>query len=109
MTLALAPAKIIKGRVTYGDTGDPVPHAMLAVRPNGIRSNKDPYSYFETDAEGRFAMNPRSSDRYYISAWPPAGQPYLVKSLPLEWPKGALEQSLEKFCVEFIVLCNQNT
>jgi hypothetical protein len=94
ITLAHAPAKIIKGRVTYGDTGKPVPHAMLAVQPM-IRSNKDPYSYFETDAEGRFAMNPRSSDRYYISAWPPAGQPYLIKSRPLEWPKGALEQSLD--------------
>jgi hypothetical protein len=94
ITLALAPAKIIKGRVTYGDTGKPVPHAMLAVQPM-IRSIKDPFSFFETDAEGRFAMNPRSGDRYSISAWPPAGQPYLILSRRLEWPKGALEQSLD--------------
>ena len=31
LTMALEPARIIKGRVTYADTARPVPHARLSV------------------------------------------------------------------------------
>ena len=93
MTLALEPAKIITGRVTYGDTGKPVAHAKVAVQPSGPKPR--PFSFFETDADGRFRANPPSGDRYHIAAWPPPGQPYLVPSRFLDWPKGALEQSLD--------------
>jgi RNA polymerase sigma factor (sigma-70 family) len=89
MKLALEPAKIITGRVTYGDTGKPVPHAQLCVAPKG------PMAYFETDAEGRFRVNPPPDERYFVAAWPPTGQPYLALTRRLDWPKGAVEQSLD--------------
>ena len=31
LTMALQPAQIIKGRITYADTGQPVPHALISV------------------------------------------------------------------------------
>jgi RNA polymerase sigma factor (sigma-70 family) len=93
MMLALEPARIITGRVTYGDTGKPVVHAKVAVQAGGPKPR--PLSFFETDADGRFRVNPPSGDRYHIAAWPPPGQPYLILSRALDWPKGALEQSLD--------------
>ena len=68
-------------------------HAKVAIQPRGPKPR--PFSFFETDADGRFRTNPPSGDRYYIAAWPPPGQPYLVPSRFLDWPKGALEQSLD--------------
>ena len=93
MTLALEPAKIITGRVTYGDTGKPVVHAKVAVHARRLIPRRA--SFFETDADGRFRMNPPSADRYHINAWPPPGQPYLTLNRRLDWPKGAVEQSLD--------------
>jgi RNA polymerase sigma factor (sigma-70 family) len=91
ITLALEPAKVIMGRVTYADTDKPVPHALVVVGTGGIMAESD----FETDAEGRFRINPLSGDRYTISVWPPASQPYLTMRQRLDWPKGAVERSLD--------------
>jgi RNA polymerase sigma factor (sigma-70 family) len=88
ITMALQPAQIITGRVTYADTGKPVPHAALMV-------SSQQQADFEADAEGRFRINPPSSDGYNISAHPPAGQPYVTIQQHLDWPKGAIEQSLD--------------
>ena len=59
LTLALEPARIIKGRVTDADTGKPIPHAqvsglVLSTETQGILNE------FEADAEGRFRANPLS-------------------------------------------------
>jgi RNA polymerase sigma factor (sigma-70 family) len=88
ITMALQPAQNITGRVTYADTGKPVPHAVLMV-------SSQQQADFEADAEGRFRINPPSSDGYNISAHPPGGQPYLTIRQHLDWPKGAIEQSLD--------------
>ena len=93
MTLALEPAKIISGRVTYGDTGKPVAHAKVAIQAREPKPR--PFSFFETDADGRFRTNPPSGERYHIATWPPPGQPYLMLSRNLDWPKGSLEQLLD--------------
>ena len=47
IAIALQPARTIVGRVTYADTGRPVPHALVA---SGA-------SYSEADAEGRFRVS----------------------------------------------------
>ncbi len=95
LTMALEPAKIINGRVTYADTGKPVPRALLMVqsykREGGGRGDTE----FETDADGRFRINPTSGDGYNVRAYPPAGQPYLSIMQRFEWPKGAIEHSLD--------------
>jgi hypothetical protein len=94
LTATLVPAQILTGRVTYADTGKGVPHAPLGVMSGqgriGILSD------FETDAEGRFRVNPPPADRSFnVTAFPPQGQPYLIATNRLEWPKGAIEQSLD--------------
>ena len=94
LTAALAPAQIITGRVTYADTGKGVPRARLDLMASqgriGIPAD------FETDAGGRFRLNPPPADRSYnIGTYPPQVEPYLLVSKRLEWPKGALEQSLD--------------
>ena len=90
LKFALEPAKVITGRVTYADTRKPVPHGKLGVVPR-----RGPAAYFDTDEDGRFRVNPPSDDSYHISVWPPEGQPYLVLTRSIDWPKGAVEQSLD--------------
>jgi hypothetical protein len=94
LTAALVPAQILDGRVTYADTGKPVPHAPLEVMSSQGRVAL--ISSFKTDAEGHFRINPPPADRSFgVTAYPPEGQPYLTAVQRLEWPKGALEQSLD--------------
>ena len=94
MTAALAPAQIVNVRVTYADTGKPVPHAPLEVMAS--RGRVAMVDESETDAEGRSRVNSWPADRAYsFTAYPPEGQPYLIASGRVEWPKGALEQSLD--------------
>jgi hypothetical protein len=93
-TMALEPAKVIAGRVTYGDTGKPVAHAaieIVAYRGGAGYSNE-----YETDVEGRFRANPFSADRYAVSVHAPVGQPYLnTWTGAFAWPKGALEHRVD--------------
>jgi protocatechuate 3,4-dioxygenase beta subunit len=94
MNAALVPAQILTGRVTYADSGKGVPHAPLDLYASRGRAAIP--ADFETDDEGRFRVNPPPADRSYnVWAYPPAGQPYLIAAKHLEWPKGALEQSLD--------------
>ena len=93
-TTALIPAQVLTGRVTYADTGKGVPHAPLEVRASFGRAVLP--TEFETDDQGRFRVNPPPADRSFaVRAYPPAGQPYLMASKSLVWPKGAIEQSLD--------------
>jgi hypothetical protein len=94
ITATLVPAQILTGRVTYADTGKGVAHAPLGVRSSQGRILV--LSAFETDALGRFRVNPPPADRYLsVTASPPQGQPYLTATKQLEWPKGAIEQTLD--------------
>jgi hypothetical protein len=52
-------------------------------------------TYFQTDGEGRFRANPASGTRFVVAALPPEGQPYLSLSKRLDWPKGAIERSID--------------
>jgi len=93
VTAALAAPQIVNVRVTYADTGQPVPHAPLRVTADqGALARIDES---ETDADGRARINSYPTERgYEIMAFPPEGQPYLVASGRVGWPKGALEQTL---------------
>ena len=95
-TLALVPAKIIKGRITDADTGKPIPHAQLKVL-SYHRTLGSTVSEFEADTEGRFRANPlhAKADRYEVSATAPDGQPYLGVSKLFDWPKGAVEYPID--------------
>jgi len=91
LTMALPPAQVITGRVTYADSGKPVPHAPLEVTASATGHSTD----FETDGEGRFRVNPSPGDRFYLATQSPDGQPYLSVWKRIDWPKGAVEQSVD--------------
>ncbi len=95
VTMAVEPARIITGRVTYADTGRPAPHAVVDVSIQGDDGSSAWAGDAETDAEGRFRFNPGSGPRYYLSAFPPEREPYLNVQKKLEWPKGAIEHSVD--------------
>ena len=94
----LNPAHIIEGRVIYGDTKAPVPHARLVAQ--GGRYISD-----QADAEGRFRLNPYADAPYRsmttgepifsVYAYAPDGQPYLGVETELTWPKGSVRQTIE--------------
>jgi len=94
LTLALQPAQIISGRVTYADTGKPVSHAFLGSRSDkeGVGSGS---TGFQTDDEGRFRANPAPGDHFVVYAYPHKGQPYLSVLKDFDWPKGAVEHSID--------------
>ena len=95
VTMALRPAQIITGRVTYADTGKPVPHAPLIVNARGGGQRGTLATQFQTDADGRFRANPSPGDEFTVNSAAPPGQPYLGASKSFEWPKGAIEHSLD--------------
>ena len=94
LSAALVPAQILNVRVTYGDTGEPVSHAPLRVMAS--RGRVGQLADFETDALGRARVNPRPSDGIFnIWAYPPEGQPYLIDHTRVDWPRAALEHSVD--------------
>jgi beta-lactamase regulating signal transducer with metallopeptidase domain len=87
IVIALQPAQTIIGRVTFADTGRPVPHAVVSTGPY----------HFEADADGRYRVPTWSgrTNRFGVRAQSPDGAPYLLAMKQGEWPKGAVEQSAD--------------
>jgi len=103
LTIALPPAQIITGRVTYADNGKPVPHAPLEVS-TGLA-----FTHFEADGEGRFRVNPSPGDRFSLTTQSPDGQPYLMVTKRIDWPKGAVEQSVDLSLPRGVVIVGKVT
>jgi len=93
--MVLQPAQIVTGRVTYADNGKPAPHAWVSVNSSGETQRGTRYSDFQADAEGRFRANPFSGDRFLVVAHSPERQPYLSVRKSFDWPKGAVEHSVD--------------
>jgi RNA polymerase sigma factor (sigma-70 family) len=95
ITIALQPAKTLIGHVTYADTGKPVPHARVGASARGAGQPGIRPTTFQTDADGRFRANLSPGDHFLLIAYPPDGQLYLSALKRVEWPKGAIEQSVD--------------
>ena len=94
LTMALQPARIITGRVTYADTGQPVPHADITVHALATYpANR--ITFFQTGADGRFRANPSPADEFGVIARPPKGQPYMTATRRFDWPKGEVEHTID--------------
>ena len=87
VTITVQPARTVVGRVTFADTGQPVPRALVF---SGQR-------YFEAGVDGRFriAEPPARTNRFGIRAQSPEGAPYLIATKQADWPPGAVEQSVD--------------
>jgi RNA polymerase sigma factor (sigma-70 family) len=93
VSLAVMPAKVIRGRIADAGSGKPIPHAQIKIMT--VNAGGGTINEFEADAEGRFRANPLSADRYEVSAMAPDGQPYLGVSKLFDWPKGAVEYPID--------------
>jgi RNA polymerase sigma factor (sigma-70 family) len=94
-TIALAPAQTISGRVTYGDTGKPVPRAPIAVTSRSPNRRAGLLTSFRADDHGRFRINPDPGGTFALTAQSADQGPYLTLTKVVIWPKGAVEQSVE--------------
>ena len=50
---------------------------------------------FRADDQGRFTINPYAGDYFRMRAFPPEGQPYLVREHEFEWTKGAVRKEVD--------------
>ena len=89
IAITLAPPRTVSGVVTEADTGRPVPHAAIMI---GILR-------YEADGQGRFRLplcpGGPGNNRSLVQAQSPDGPPYLIAEKDIEWPKGAVEQSVD--------------
>jgi beta-lactamase regulating signal transducer with metallopeptidase domain len=109
LTLALQPAQVVTGRVTLADNGKPVAHAPIEVQSSSDGSNASAMSEFEADAQGRFRINPPRGDHFLLRTQSPSGAPYLIASKRIDWPRGAVEQSIDLAVERGIVISGRVT
>ena len=100
LAIALQPARTISGRVTYADTGKPVPNVRVGVMEFDqlrLGLGAPPPFFTTTDHEGRYRANPRGGAQGSVYAVAPRGEPYLWSALPAHhgWPKGAITHSTD--------------
>jgi uncharacterized GH25 family protein len=107
VTLALPPARVLEGTVTFADTGKPVPNARLRVSSQPARYELNPHRELEarTDAGGRFRVTPHSGGFFTVVAHPPEGSPYLLVNREVNWPKAdAIRQEVHLKLVRGVVV-----
>jgi RNA polymerase sigma factor (sigma-70 family) len=103
VSAAMEPAKVIEGRITFADSGKPVPHAAISIW--AYRGGHAFSSEYETDAEGNFRANPFSADRYAVSVAAPDGQPYLGAGTEIfAWTKGTSQRRVDLSLRKGVVL-----
>jgi RNA polymerase sigma factor (sigma-70 family) len=98
VTLALAPARVLEGVVTYEDTGKPAPHARLRVHSQQDRSLRgiSPALESKADAQGRFKVVPYPGNVFSLTASPGPDEPYLLRTREVDWPRGgAVKQDVK--------------
>lgn len=84
--LTLSPAKIITGKVTYEDTGEPVPNTKISIWASQQEFGSMMSVIGKTDADGNYRVLPKPGIRFGVSAYPPTGVPYMGrKAEKLVW------------------------
>ena len=95
VTLTLAPAKILSGRVIYADTRKPVPGSVVNIAASEEQFGSMQTTEFRADDEGRFRANPSPGNYFRVTAYAPPDMPYLNIQKALAWPVGAAEQTVD--------------
>src|SRR5262249_11040600 len=95
-TMSLLPAQAIDVKVVRADEGKPMAGAWVNTRAE----KRNPYSWGETagaraDDQGHVRIAPWPGDAFTIIAYPKEGEPYLRREADLDWPKGAVHQTVE--------------
>ena len=95
VTISPQPARIFEGTITYDDTHKPVANARVE-----IGASYDPMSCImnmvgQTNAEGRFRLNPWSGKIFFITVCPPDGEPYLTYQKEIKLADGQQPPKIE--------------
>jgi RNA polymerase sigma factor (sigma-70 family) len=85
----LAPPRVVTGRITYADSGKPVPAARIQVMAVGGNF------YGQTGEDGRYELPVCISHYLGVYATPPKGAPYSIVKKGVEWPKGVVRHSVD--------------
>jgi len=92
--LPLTPSHLLEGRVTFGDSGQPVAGAQLHVI--GYRTPDTIQSFDridgQTDPDGRFRISASLAHHYGIVVDPPEGSPYFLRRLTLDATVGTRQE-----------------
>ena len=93
--LSPQPARIFQGQISHDDTHQPVAKARVE-----IGASFDPFRCImnmtgQTDADGRFRLNPWSGKIFYIKVCPPDGEPYLCYEKEIKLAAGQQPPKLE--------------
>ena len=87
--LTLAPAQVITGRVTYEDTGEPVPETKVTIWASQQAFGSMSSVEGTTDENGNYRILPNPGIRFGVSAYAPTGAPYMArKAEPIRWENG---------------------
>jgi protocatechuate 3,4-dioxygenase beta subunit len=83
--LALAPAQVFEGNITYADTGKPAANARLTI----WASQQEQYGSMSSvegkaDATGHYRVSPHPGVRFGLIVYPPDGAAYLARKTPLD-------------------------
>src|SRR5262249_4273187 len=86
VSLSLAPARRVEGRVVYEDTGKPAAGAQVMVWPAySGRENEG-----TADARGQFRVNCYQTQTVRMRGAAAGPDPYLSVTRQVSWPKGAV-------------------
>jgi RNA polymerase sigma factor (sigma-70 family) len=91
--LTLAPAQVVEVRTTSADDGKPI--AGVWVNVLAARNLSQPATGARTDDQGIARILPATGESFVITADPPVSEPYLDQQTFLDWPKGAVRQTME--------------
>ena len=93
-SLTLKAARIMTGRVTYADSGMPVPNAVVSISAGESFDSSFSVSKHQADAQGSFRIL-SLGNYFHVTAYAPPAEPYLVVTRELDWPKGSTEQTVD--------------
>jgi protocatechuate 3,4-dioxygenase beta subunit len=95
LTLTAPRAQILEGDVIYEDTRKPVANARLLVGASRDPSRCIMNMQAQTDTDGHFCVNGYSGTTFFVTAYPPEGEPYLVFKKEIEAKDGKLPEKID--------------
>jgi hypothetical protein len=94
--LPLMPPRILEGRLTAADTGQPLANVTIVVESyGGTLGGRLSQVEARTDAKGRYRVQPFNGQHYDLWAYPPHELPYLVVTKRFQWPAGAVQHAAD--------------
>ncbi len=93
--ITLAPAQVIEVRTARAEDGTPLPDVWVSVLAIQRRSSSHLVTRARTDGRGLARIIPATGESFVIAADPPGNEPYLDEQTRVDWPKGALRDTVE--------------